>query len=89
MGDMPGVSAFYGIVITLYYNDHLPPHFHALYRQYEALVRIDTLETLAGSLHKRARLLVVEWSLLHRPELRAVWERARRNEPLGTIEPLR
>lgn len=57
MGGMPRVSAFYGIVIALYYNDHLPPHFHALYGQYEALVRIDTLETLAGSLPKRARAI--------------------------------
>src|SRR2546423_5822976 len=28
---MPGISAFYGIVITMYWRDHPPPHFHATY----------------------------------------------------------
>ena len=28
---MPEISLFYGIRITMYYNDHMPPHFHAEY----------------------------------------------------------
>jgi hypothetical protein len=28
---MPELSRFYGIVIQMYYDDHAPPHFHALY----------------------------------------------------------
>lgn len=28
---MPEISRFYGIVITINYDDHLPPHFHARY----------------------------------------------------------
>lgn len=85
---MPRVSAFYGIVIAMYYNDHLPPHFHALYGEYEAEVRIDTLEVLKGRLPRRATSLVLEWASLHRGELAAMWERARRHEQLGVIEPL-
>lgn len=85
---MPRVSTFYGIVITLYYNDHAPPHFHAIYGGYEAQVRIDTLEMLAGSLPRRAEALVLEWAQLRRSELRAAWALARRHEPLPTIEPL-
>ena len=47
---MPQVSEFFGIAISLYYNDHMPPHFHAEYGEYEAIYRIDTLEiTAAGS----------------------------------------
>jgi hypothetical protein len=29
---MPEVSRFYGIVIRIYYGDHPPPHFHAVYQ---------------------------------------------------------
>jgi hypothetical protein len=25
---MPTISAFYGILIRMFYNDHAPPHFH-------------------------------------------------------------
>ena len=24
---MPEISLFYGIRVTMYYNDHMPPHF--------------------------------------------------------------
>jgi predicted metallo-beta-lactamase superfamily hydrolase len=30
---MPRISAFYGIVIAMYYRDHHPPHFHAIYAE--------------------------------------------------------
>ena len=26
---MPEISRFYGIVIRMYFDDHVPPHFHA------------------------------------------------------------
>lgn len=85
---MPRVSAFYGIVIALYYNDHAPPHFHAIYSPREAQIRIDTLEVLAGALPRRAHALVLEWAQLHRAELWDAWSKARRHEPLPRIEPL-
>jgi hypothetical protein len=85
---MPRVSQFFGIVIALYYDDHMPPHFHAIYGEFEALVRVDTLEVLAGLLPRRALALVLEWAALHRAELAADWERARRGMPLAAIPPL-
>ena len=66
---MPSVSEFFGIAIYVYYNDHVPPHFHAKYAEQEALFRIDTLEVYSGELQSRARALVVEWASLHRIEL--------------------
>jgi hypothetical protein len=85
---MPRLSAFFGIVVSMYYEDHLPPHFHAVYGGERAAIRIDTLEVLRGSLPRRALALVVEWAILHRTELAADWERARRLEPLESIAPL-
>ncbi len=28
---MPELSRFFGVIITLYYDDHGPPHFHIRY----------------------------------------------------------
>jgi hypothetical protein len=47
-GQMPRISEFYGILIYMYYRDHLPPHIHALYAGREAKVEIvegDVLDT--------------------------------------------
>ena len=88
MGGMPQISQFFGIVIYMYFNEHLPSHFHAEYGEAEAVYRIDTLDVIRGKLPRRAHALVVEWATLHRPELRADWDRARQAVPLLEIEPL-
>jgi hypothetical protein len=85
---VPRLSEFYGIVISLYWAEHPPPHFHARYGEHRAAVDIATLEVLAGGLPGRAMRLVREWGELHRDELMAAWARALAHEPLGTIEPL-
>jgi Domain of unknown function (DUF4160) len=85
---MPEVSQFYGIVVKIFYADHNPPHFHAEYGDYEVLVNFNTLAILGGSLPARAFGLVSERASLHQHELRAAWERARRLQPPGKIEPL-
>ena len=61
---MPQVSRFFGIVIYMYFNDHTPPHFHAVYGEYEAVYTIETLETLRGTLLRRAHSMVIEWASL-------------------------
>ncbi|MCU0596660.1 MAG: DUF4160 domain-containing protein [Desulfobacterota bacterium] len=66
---MPTISAFYGIVIQMFWADHAPPHFHALYGEHEALVNVRTLEVMQGSLPRRALVLVLEWATQHRGEL--------------------
>lgn len=73
---MPEVSRFFGIVITMYYNDHTPPHFHVRYGQQRALVSIQSLSVIQGELRSRALGLVVEWASLHQNELVENWERA-------------
>ena len=85
---MPQISFFYGIVITMYYRDHEPPHFHAIYGEHQAQIMIETLEPLAGELPTRAERLVREWGGMHRTELEANWANARARLPLDTIEPL-
>lgn len=57
---MPRISAFYGIVITMYSNDHAPPHFHARYGEFEAKIAIGSGDLIAGQLPGRALRLVRE-----------------------------
>jgi hypothetical protein len=85
---MPSVSEFFGITILMYYSDHRPPHFHAVYAEHEALIFIDTLEVFEGHLPRRAHALVLEWAAMRRKELLEDWNLARQGLPLGWIKPL-
>lgn len=85
---MPEISRFFGIVIAMYYTDHVPPHFHVRYGGAKATLDIESLGILDGHLPPRARGLVTEWASMHRDELRADWERARAKAPLSDIAPL-
>jgi hypothetical protein len=86
---VPRISFFYGIAIWMYWNEgvHARAHFHARYQDQAASIDLAG-EVIAGSLPPRALTLVAGWAKLHHDELRANWERARRNEPLEQIEPL-
>jgi hypothetical protein len=85
---MPTISAFYGILIRMFFNDHPPPHFHARYGEFEATIEIATLNILEGSLPARALKLVQEWAMLHREELLDDWRLCRENSHPARIEPL-
>lgn len=85
---VPRVSEFYGIVIYMYWKDHQPPHFHAIYAGHEALVRIEDGSFLRGQLPRTAAHLVRAWTVIRREELMANWKRAQVPEPLVAIEPL-
>ena len=86
---MPRISFFYGIAIYMYWDEghHARPHFHARYAGQVASIDLDGM-LIAGALPKRARALVAEWARLHREEIEANWQRARREERLEPIEPL-
>jgi hypothetical protein len=85
---MPTLSIFFGIVIRMYYDDHPPPHFHAIYREHEAKIEIETLEIIEGKLPRRALGLVLDWAELHQQELRDNWVRGQEHESLSPIAPL-
>jgi hypothetical protein len=85
---MPQISFFLGIVIRMFYRDHNPPHFHAVYAEYEGLIDINKLELIGGSLPPRVLGLVIEWTALHQQELLDNWNKARLQEPLLQIAPL-
>jgi hypothetical protein len=86
---MPEISRFYGIVIQMYIDDHLPAHFHARHAGKELVLAIDNLAVIRGGMSPRAHALVVEWASLHADDLRADWDLARSGQPLRRIDPLR
>lgn len=85
---MPELSRFYGIIIRMFFNDHGPPHFHAVYGDQAAIIGVETLAIIDGDLPPRALGLVMEWASLHRLELLDRWQQAQRLQPLEKIDPL-
>lgn len=65
---MPQISRFYGIIILMNFNDHLPPHFHAWYNEYKITVNIDDGE-VNGNMPARALRLILEWWELNQEAL--------------------
>lgn len=85
---MPEISRFLGIVITMYFNDHDPPHFHVRYGECRATFAIDALELLDGQVPPRVRGLVTEWAAMHQLELRRNWTLLATEGTFRRIEPL-
>ena len=85
---MPEISRFLGIIIAMYYNDHAPPHFHAKYGDFEAVIAITSGEVVDGRLPPRVLGLVQEWRECHKAELAEDWLLARERKLLKRIEPL-
>ena len=85
---MPEISRFFGIVIRMFYNDHMPAHFHAEYAGSETLIEIESLEVYRGELPRRALALVLEWAVLYRQALRENWRMARGGVAPRDISPL-
>jgi hypothetical protein len=86
---VPSISRFHGLVIEMYFNDHVPPHFHVRAAGRKAKVRIDNLEIVKSDLTRAQIALVRTWARLHQDELEENWRRARNGERLVQIEPLR
>jgi hypothetical protein len=85
---MPELSHFFGISIRMYFDDHHPPHFHAIYGNAEAEVGIDPITLLRGMLPRRAVGMVMEWAAAHQRELLDNWELLRGDQSPRGIAPL-
>ena len=85
---MPEISRFFGIRIVMFYNDHNPPHFHAIYEGRKAVFDIRSLAMSEGSLPPRVRGFIVEWAALHQQELMQAWNLLRAQQVPNKIAPL-
>lgn len=86
---MGEVARFFGLVVSFYSEDHMPPHFHVRYNGLEAKVEIGTGCVIGGSLPTRQLKFILAWEELHRDELMERWEAVRAGLKLEPIAPLR
>jgi hypothetical protein len=70
---MPTVATIDGIKIQFYWDEHPPPHFHAEYAEYRAMIDINTLEILEGAIPNAQHRKVVAWAQARRAELLLAW----------------
>ncbi|MDE6660302.1 MAG: DUF4160 domain-containing protein [Anaeroplasmataceae bacterium] len=73
---MPVLSRFYGIIIRMYFQqaEHNPPHLHAIYNEYIAVISLIDFTVIEGELPSKALTLVLEWMKLHKEDLLEIWE---------------
>ena len=83
---MPTISMFRGIKITMYWADHMPPHFHATYGGEEVIVSIQDLE---GTFPSKQLKMLLGWAAICQDQLMDNWELAVKKQELFAIEPLR
>lgn len=85
--NMPEISRFYGIIIYLYWKGHNPPHIHFIYDTYECSISILD-RVVDGKTPSKVIEKVSKWIDLHEEEILTLWEKARKGESIGKIEPL-
>ena len=86
---MPEISRFFGMVITMYWDEHNPPHFHVKYGSEIAVIEIKTLRIIQGNLSRRALGLVLDWAELHQDQLLQDWDLCQKDLMPNKIEPLK
>ena len=85
---MPEISRFFGIIIAMYWDEHEPPHFHAKYNEYEALIDIKEGIIIQGMLPSKQARLVLAWLEIHKEELLNNWESILAGKGYSKIAPL-
>jgi hypothetical protein len=73
MKTMPTIKIIDSIKILIYFEDHLPPHFHAQYAEHEELIEIQTLKTYIGKIPAKQRKKVIQWAEKHQDYLMKKW----------------
>lgn len=87
---MPEISRFLGIAIRMFFDDHNPPHFHAEFQEFKAIIEIHTAEVLEGYLPPKQLKLVQAWAIIHEDELLTNFEKLQGElKSWSKIEPLR
>ena len=85
---MPVISVFRGIKIMMYYNDHIPPHFHAEYAEHRCVVDILNGCVIEGSLPSRQLKIVLAWAVIRQDELMQNWELSKAQSKMVQIDPI-
>ena len=88
---MPTISMFYGILVTIFFEDndrHHLPHIHVRYAGDKASIAIEDGRLLAGGFPPKQLKMVQAWIEIHKDELFADWELTVAGEEPFRIAPL-
>lgn len=66
---MPVYEFLDGIKISVFSNDHVPPHVHASIGEHEALIDIQKVSVMVGSLPKSQLRKVLSYVALNQDDL--------------------
>lgn len=87
---MPIISQFYGIIVSIYFNDnnnHNLPHLHVRYNEYKASYDFEA-NKLSGNLPIKQIKLVEAWIIIHKEELITLWKLMEEEGRIFKIKPL-
>lgn len=71
------------IIIRVYANDHLPPHFHVITPDADALVGIGKLEIIKGRLSANIEKTALAWAAENRALIASEWNRINPRFPIA------
>ncbi len=71
---MPTIKVIDSIKIDIYSREHPPPHFHAIYAEYEELIEIESLITYVSNIPANQRKKVIMWAKEHKGYLMQVFK---------------
>ncbi len=81
---MPEICRFYGIIVYMFFNEHIPPHFKVKFGEFVANVLIENGTILNGDLPISKHKLVSAWAEIHKDELLEMWN----TKEFNKINPL-
>ncbi|HEY4847338.1 MAG TPA: DUF4160 domain-containing protein [Methylocella sp.] len=70
---MPTFAIVDGVKIQFYFDEHPPPHFHAVFGECMAQIQIDPTQVLRGSLPPAKLATVLVWAPKNRAGLMNAW----------------
>lgn len=71
---MPCIKVIESTKIYIYLRDHNPPHFHAIYAEFEELIEIKSLKVYTGTLPKKQHKKVISWARDKQDYIMAKWK---------------
>jgi hypothetical protein len=83
---MATVALVDGVKIMLYANEHPPSHFHAKFAEFHAVIDIDKLVIIRGSLPPSKSNAVIRWATGRQEALRSAFVEAMAQRRVGPIK---
>lgn len=89
---MPIISQFYGIVVSMYFDEkngkHHIPHIHVRYNNYKIVYDFES-NILSGDIPYKQKKMVEAWILIHKEELVTLWNIIQEGKEFFKIDPLK